>query len=297
MNKNIVPLRNFRETDMVCYLYSIGHEPVKIRGNDYWYLSPLRHEKTASFKVNRFLNCWYDHGIGKGGTLFGFARLLGQLVPNHTRDILQSISTCSKSIASQPVKILTSNTIEILQVKPITSSALLQYIHERKITEEIASHFCRQVHYKVNDKTYYSIGFKNDAGGYELRNRYCKNSTHPKAITTIRNGRAKIAVFEGFFDFLSLIVLFPQTTKPEFDFCILNSLSLFESARFVLEQYQAIHLYLDNDRAGQNCCGYAASLHPKYIDESGRYHGNKDVNEWLIEMHKQSSKPLIEGSP
>jgi len=31
----------------------------------YWYLSPLREEKEASFKVNRKKNVWYDHGIGK----------------------------------------------------------------------------------------------------------------------------------------------------------------------------------------------------------------------------------------
>ena len=35
----------------------------KINNNDYWYLSPLRNEKEASFKINRSKNTWYDHGI------------------------------------------------------------------------------------------------------------------------------------------------------------------------------------------------------------------------------------------
>ena len=45
-------------------------------GSDYWYLSPLRLEKDPSFKVNRKLNVWYDHGIGKGGNLIDLGILL-----------------------------------------------------------------------------------------------------------------------------------------------------------------------------------------------------------------------------
>lgn len=52
-----------KHIDLVDYLATLGHHPEKIRNNDYWYLSPLREEKTASFKVNRKLNVWYDHGV------------------------------------------------------------------------------------------------------------------------------------------------------------------------------------------------------------------------------------------
>src|SRR5690606_16241833 len=64
-----------KEIDMVSYLARLGYEPAKIRNVDYWYLSPLRDEKTPSFKINRKLNRWYDHGIGKGGNLIDFAIL------------------------------------------------------------------------------------------------------------------------------------------------------------------------------------------------------------------------------
>ena len=39
------------------YLPGLGVEPVKIRGNDYWYHSPFRHDHNPSFKVNTKLNC------------------------------------------------------------------------------------------------------------------------------------------------------------------------------------------------------------------------------------------------
>lgn len=64
-----------KEMDMSQYLSSLGHEPSKIRNNDYWYRSPLRKENTPSFKINRKLNQWYDHGLGKGGNIIYFGIL------------------------------------------------------------------------------------------------------------------------------------------------------------------------------------------------------------------------------
>jgi DNA primase len=57
----------------VDYLHSLGYQEQKIRNYNYWYLSPLRDEREASFKVNREKNIWYDHGLGKGGQLVDFA--------------------------------------------------------------------------------------------------------------------------------------------------------------------------------------------------------------------------------
>ena len=64
-----------KEINPVDYLYSLGYKPTKIRSADYWYLSPIKDEKTPSFKVNRKLNCWYDHALGKGGNLVDFGIL------------------------------------------------------------------------------------------------------------------------------------------------------------------------------------------------------------------------------
>src|SRR5690606_20783300 len=78
-----------RQIDLVDYLASLGHEPKKTRNNDYWYLSPLREEKTPSFKVNRRLNVWYDHGTGKGGDLIDFGTLYFNC---STSDLLNRLS-------------------------------------------------------------------------------------------------------------------------------------------------------------------------------------------------------------
>lgn len=56
MSSPYFSLQQARQTDMVAYLEKLGYQREKISNNDYWYLSPLREEKQASFKVNRKLN-------------------------------------------------------------------------------------------------------------------------------------------------------------------------------------------------------------------------------------------------
>src|ERR1700722_8215906 len=66
------------QIDLVDYLATLGHFPKRLNRDDHWYLSPLRDEKTPSFKVKKTPNIWYDHGIGKGGNLIDFGVLYHQ---------------------------------------------------------------------------------------------------------------------------------------------------------------------------------------------------------------------------
>src|SRR3954468_13569607 len=68
-------IQEAKQVDLIEYLEKLGYQPQRVRNNDYWYLSPLRDEKTASFKVNRKLNKWYDHGLGEGGNIIDFGIL------------------------------------------------------------------------------------------------------------------------------------------------------------------------------------------------------------------------------
>jgi hypothetical protein len=100
-NQTRLTCQQVKAMDMVDFLKASGYEPQKIKGLDYWYLSPLRQEKTASFKVNLKLNRWYDHGIGKGANLVDFAVRYDDC---SVKELLM------KSFASnQPYKFLTPN--------------------------------------------------------------------------------------------------------------------------------------------------------------------------------------------
>jgi DNA primase len=291
--KQRISLREIREMDMVNYLSSLGLEPTKIRNNDFWYLSPLREEKTSSFKINRRLNKWYDHGIGKGGNLIDFAVLyhgctVGELFLRLNNDFsfhkpdFQYTNTTKK--AEQKIKVIKDSILN--------SYALLKYLNQRQIPIEIARQYCSEVHYEMNGKTYFGIGFKNDSGAWEIRNPYFKSSSSPKDITIIKNEAEEVCVFEGFMDFLSFKTLHKNLPENSQDFVVLNSVSFFERARRFMENHRSIRLYLDRDVTGRNCIQRALSLSTKYQDESRLYKNHKDLNEWLVNFDNSPKKRL-----
>jgi hypothetical protein len=271
----------------------LGHEPTKVRKDDYWYLSPLRNEKTASFKVNRKLNRWYDHGLGKGGSLIDFGieyhhcTISELLVKLSGRFSFQKPVILHPEIANKP-----EQGIEILEDSRLSSFALLNYLRQRHIPVEIAEKYCREVRYDLNGKTWYGIGFKNDSGGWEIRNPYFKGSSSPKDITTFRNGKDEASVFEGFIDFLSFITIHKNIPENNQDFVVLNSVSFFEKARPFMEQHWAVRLYLDRDTTGQRITRRALSMNERYIDESKLYKNHKDLNDWLVNFNKPRKKYL-----
>ena len=253
--------------------------------------------------------------------------------------------------------------IEIIAAKkPITDLMLCRYLKQRRIDKNIADNYCHEVLFKFSnrDAKHTAIGFKNSAGGYELRSEYFKLSSSPKYITYITNnkqnndtkrdvvsnhfnaanglknkdknddknlsnqlaivspiGTAKsnvkndlkdtidkqnqetkhaksIAVFEGFFDFLTYQTIYQNQTHPLTDFLILNSLAFFERSLLLMEKHEHIHLYLDHDEAGKKCLDVALKRSLKYKDESNLYEGYKDLNDWVMHFgkleHKQSLK-------
>lgn len=268
---------------IVSYLTTLGYQPSKIRNNDYWYLSPLRNEKTPSFKVNKAINRWYDHGLGRGGNFIDFAilyhdctvadllrRLAGE--PSFQRQLFSLILP-----TASPVSKLT-----IVNDCKLSSAALMGYMRHRRIPLDIADRYCREVHYQVDERAYYAVGFKNNFGGWEIRNAYFKGSGSPKGVTTFDNGAKEAIVFEGFFDFLSFRAVHQNEPEDRFNFVVLNSVSFFESARSFMEKHDRIKLYLDRDSTGQNCSRYALSLSSNYYDESSLYSNHKDFNDWIM---------------
>lgn len=287
INKTL-SIEEAKAIDMVYYLASLGHEPCKIVRDDHWYLSPLRAERTASFKVNRQLNRWYDHGIGKGGSIIDFGMLYFKC---SLADFLkQHCGTISRSLLPSYTAEPNSPGITIIKQYPLRSASLLGYLKERKIPLRTALAFCSELCYSVNHHTYFGIGFKNDLGGFEIRNPYFKSCCSPKGISTYTENSKEVVVFEGFFDFLTYKALQGPCRGKKQDFVILNSLSFLEKARPFMEKHQQISLYLDRDQAGEEHTRRALCWSDKYTDQSGLYKGYKDLNEWGVNSGKLEKK-------
>ena len=274
--------------DLVNYLAHLGFTPQKISGDDYWYLSPLRQEHTPSFKVNRRLNCWYDHGLGAGGTLidFGiryfhcsFSEFLSLFTEHHSSGVQRSTPAPAPEQRGE-------KTIAILGETKTLSFGLQRYLRSRCIPPLLALRWCSEVTFALGDKQYRALGFKNEKGGYELRNPWFKGSASPKGCTYIQKGAREIAVFEGFFDFLSYLTITHQQKGPQTDYLILNSLAFFDTHSKRMESYDSARLFLDLDTAGMACTQKALEKNSCYRDESHLYRGYADLNDWHRHMGK-----------
>ncbi|TRW25968.1 DNA primase [Flavobacterium zepuense] len=296
-----ITIAQAKKIDLINYLKSIGYEPEKIRGDDFWYLSPLRNENTPSFKVNRKLNVWYDHGVGKGGTIIDFginyfrcsvAEFLQLLDGNPVSPVIglakkdENRQTLGLNSAGEKKENPVSKTA-IVDVRELENKTLLDYMKRRSIPPEIAKQLCREVDFSLNGLNYIAIGFQNNAGGYELRNENFKSSSSPKGITFIDTGAKSVTVFEGFFDYLSYKVMNPKADDPPSNFLILNSLAFFNRSRELMEKHDMVNLYLDRDTAGIKCTKEALESNPnKYTDKSFLYEYKKDLNDWLSQKNE-----------
>lgn len=284
------PIAEAKRIDIVDYLAFLGYQPQKIQSPDYWYLSPFREEDTASFKVNRRLNLFYDFGIGQGGSIVDFGMLFHHCTIPEVLEKLQSFlsfhrhQVISRLPPVEPAPRFSGEEkkIRFIGDAPITSPALLHYLEVRCIPLQLAQQFCREVRYSLYGKDYYAIGFKNDAGGYELRNPYFKGSSSPKATTFIDNGASEVSVYEGFFSFLSFLIIYQEKNLPVTNYLVLNSLSFFRKSLELMEGHQTIHLYLDRDKAGITQTHQVLALDKKYRDCSHTYGNYKDLNQFLI---------------
>jgi hypothetical protein len=279
-----------KQIDMVDYLAALGYNPSKVKKDEYWYCSPLRDERTPSFKVNRKQNVWYDHGTGQGGNMVDFGVLYHHCSVKELLEKLDGNLSFHQPIKQDPAPV--ESPIKILSEKTIVSLPLLRYLKQRRIAENIAKKYCSEITFAIGGRVNSAIGFRNDEGGYELRNQWYKGSSSPKAVTSFDNGTKELAVFEGFFNFLSYQSISQQEHFMPSNCLVLNSTSFFEKSRQFMESHDKAHLFLDRDKTGQKFTQAALSWSKKYQDESHLYNGYNDLNEWMQQIGKSMKKGL-----
>ena len=263
-------------------LQNLGHLPTKQNEKEAWYLNPFAKENHASFKLNKRSNVWYLHSQGIGGANIDF---MTKYLNSSVKEVLewaekQNFSSFQQqNFQNQNLENLHKN-YEILEIKNVQHSALLEYLNERKVANQ--AKFIQEIHYRINGKNYFGIGFKNDSGGYEIRNKYAKICLGKKDITTIKNDSDKVRIFEGFFDFLSFKKVEEYLEKEPSNYIILNSVSMIHRAQKSFEDYKNIELYFDNDNAGNRAVEIIKTAGENIEDCRILYKNHKDLNEFLM---------------
>ena len=273
---------HIRSVSILKTLEKYGYHPTKLTRKDAWFLSPLRSEKEASFKVSLNKNLWYDFGIGEGGSVIELVMALNDCSKLEAVKILQE-ETISSHLSTPTIhtqKEENEEKIKVVNVGSFKTAPLIRYIESRNIPLEIARSYCKEVWYSFNDNEYFAIGLENHLGGWELRNMFYKNSSSPKAYTIIKRESDQVVVTEGIFDFLSLAVLDPKLVETS-DCVILNSISFIKDIQMILPSYSTVQLYLDNDSAGRKAANKLIYQHSGVIDKSEAYSDFTDLNDWL----------------
>lgn len=309
-----------KQIDLPDLLARIGCQQQPVTRQGIWYLSPLRDEKTPSFKVwqnEKGQWCWKDFGDERGGNVIAFANCM---IGKETSD--RAISEALKwlddifgsRVATTPVQRTTapkSARIEAIQPdrftlvdnKRLTSPQLLGYLEGRGISRRVAQANCGQANYydNVAKKKFFGISFPNIGGGLEIRAATAYKhhvNTDAKGFSLI-HGQKKddqsLYMFEGFTDFLSFLMLVNQE-KPNSTCIVLNSTAFAtQAANHIIEtpalseKIKSVVTFMDNNDAGQKAFDRIAAV----LDPAGykvgdyRYlyadHGLEDLNNFLTD--------------
>jgi hypothetical protein len=272
-----------RQISIEKVLQKLNHLPLKIIGNDYWYLSPFRTEVTPSFKVNLKLNRWFDHGEQIGGNIIDF---LVHKFGFSISEALEYLKPFECDFSFQKPILDYSNPEKrqnnfINKTIPIQHIALVQYLESRQIKNYKEVKQLKEIHYTINDKDYFGIGFQNNSEGWEIRSKYAKICLGKKDITLITNESKTLRIYEGFFDYLSFVQVRENLRMEESDYLILNSVALLLKNVPVLINYTSIELYLDNDDAGNNYTELIRKQFEQVVDCRKLYREYEDLNDWL----------------
>jgi Toprim-like/CHC2 zinc finger len=263
----------------------------KTLGNDIWYLSPFKSEKTASFKINTNRNIWFDFSLGQGGDGIKLIQTLKNCDAKKALEFLSEIMggdfvyQKSETFKSE----LNKSSIKILNISLVSDKKLTQYLNSRGIFSDQAISFCKVIEYENMGRKFKSVAFENLSGGFEIRSEGFKSCHGKKDISLLKNGGQNILIFEGFFDFLSYLET-PNLKVENADYLILNSLVNSRKISNILEIYRKIFLFLDNDEAGNKAKLELKKVGKEIIDMSVFYEKYKDLNECLVSERKDLNK-------
>lgn len=227
---------------------------------------------------------WYDFGAGIGGDVIELAKTIEGCSTSAAIDILLDGTFSSlkpASVTSQPTA--QTSDIEVVKVGPLWSFALKNYIRSRGISLEVAQRYTSEVRHRSRKtgREYYSVGFRNDRGGWALRNPCAGGKTciSPSGVTTIRGTQNTVVIVEGFFDLLSLVELYG---RPKGDAVVLNSTSNIRQIEPTLGGYEKVFLLLDADAEGDRRTADLINRFGNTIDRRELLNEAKDLNEKLM---------------
>lgn len=258
--------------------------PGKEYSNNAFYYALNRDEKTPSLYVDFTKNFAFDFGTGKKYDGVSIVQEIKKCSISDALKYLEEFYISNEKLIKSSLKEDEKNYNIIKVYDEIFHPALLEYLNERKVLNQ--KKFLKEIHFEMKNsankkKKYFALGFQNNSGGYDIRNKFWKGCLGKKDLTLIENNGVVLKVFEGFFDFLSYktVAEFPKNENE--DYLVLNSISMINFADVLFENYHKIELFLDNDSVGNSATNAIKKKFPFAEDKRDLYRNFKDLNEWI----------------
>ncbi len=274
--KRMTDLDEIKKLSIVDFLAKSGLKPRRSSGKWVFFFSPFREESKPSFAVNTVKNTWYDFGTEDYGSIIDLAMKLNNYSLKEAIKFFQNpLVTIEENI--KPV--ITKPGIEIIDTREL-SDKNVEYLISRKVNPGIARLYCRNISFRFpygkSQRSYSAIGFKNDLGGYELRDSFFKISSAPKCYTTIDGDIERINLFEGFMDYLSALTYY-RKYKFKNKTYVLNGVGQIGILLPMLEG-KIVNVFLDNDEAGD-------AVVEKLKNSGVEYEDFRDIYEWYNDFN------------
>ena len=261
-------------------LESVNLFQVKENRKTAFYFALDREEKIPSLSVDFVKNKAFDFGTGKSYDVISIVQQMNQCSVSEALKYLEKFDfSIHNEFQNEGTK--QYKEYKILNVREIQHPALVQYLKSRKVYEQ--KELVKEIEYELNGKKYFGVGFFNNSGGVEIRNKYSKICLGKKDVTLLKNelnSFNEILIFEGFFDYLTFKNL-EKNENSNSDYIILNSTSMLFKVEETLKKYDKISLFLDNDKNGNATKKAILKKYENVEDCSLIYQKFKDLNEWF----------------
>jgi len=261
-------------------LESFNLFPVKENRKAAFYFALDREEKVPSLAVDFVKNKAFDFGTGKSYDVISIVQQINKCSVSEALKYLQQfdLSVLEKESTAE---LDYGKNYEIIKVRDIGHPALVEYLKSRKVFEQ--KHLVKEIFYQLDGRKFFGIGFVNNSGGYEIRNKYAKVCIGKKDVTLItseQNTNNEVLIFEGFFDYLTYRNLEKEENAIS-DHLILNSTAMLFKVKSRLKSYDKISLFLDNDANGKATKKLIQNEYENVEDCSFIFFDFKDLNEWF----------------
>lgn len=189
----------------------------------------------------------------------------------------------------------------IEQIKPLGNNPVLTDYLKGLGIWDIANESLREVYYftqdeKQNKKNYFGIGWQNDGGDWEVRNKYYVCCLGNRKMTYILANPNCLVVFEFYFDYLTWKRYYPGSTHS---IIVLNTLDTLNRAIALSKEYALVQLYFNRQESGRLATRTFIAAAPHVTDRSVEYEKYATYNDKLIaQLHAYPKhEPQHDSSP